>query len=230
MSTDPWAAASVQTVPAAGQQAALGSAPAQGSAPSGTEQGGGALAGAFASGGGTALFQQGGLAPSLFNKTHFVGTERKGRITKAPYEQQSLDFNSRLPKYWSLSKVGGEQKNRAVTTDAIDAPTGKPNRPVMDVLIELETEYGPLSQQECAAVGREYPAQAGDSKRVLAVSGKDMLDKFRKAIGVFNAANPGALKSEEDMVGLYVTVKRTGQTPNVGGNASWVHEITLSRD
>ena len=218
--TDPWAAASVATAPAPnagqGQQ---------------QEQQGGALAGAFASGqGGTALFQQGGLAPSLFNKTHFVGTERRGKITKAPYEQQSLDFNSRLPKYWSLSKVGGEQKNRAVTTDAIDGPTGKPNRPVMDVLIELETDYGPLSQQECAAVGREYPAQAGDGKRVLAVSGKDMLDKFRKAIAEFNAANPGALKSEEDLVGLYVTAKRVGQTPNQGGNASWVHEIRISRD
>lgn len=218
---DPWAAASVATAPQPSTQ--------QGTDAGQGQQQGGALAGAFASGqGGTALFQQGGLAPSLFNKTHFVGTERRGKIIKAPYEQQSRDFNSKLPKYWSLSKVGGEQKNRAVTTDAIDGPTGKPNRPVMDVLIELETTYGPLSQQECAAVGREYPAQMGDAKRVLAISGKDMLDKFRKAIADFNAANPGALKSEEDLVGKYVTVTRVGQTPNQGGNASWVHDIKLS--
>ena len=216
--TDPWAAASVQTAPPAQQ------------APQGEQPQGGALAGAFApSGGGTALFNQGSLAPSLLNKTHFLGTRRRGKIVKEPYEQQSLDFNSRLPKYWSISKVGGERKDRAVTTDTIDGPTGKPNRPVMDVLIELETEYGPLSAQECAAVGREYPAQAGDAKRIYAVSGKDALDKFRKAIAEFNAANPGALKSEADLVGLYLEVGRVGQTPNTGGNASWVHEITLSR-
>lgn len=220
--TDPWAVASVQTA----------TAPPVTSPADGQGQGGGgsALAGAFApqgaGAGGTALFQQGGIAPSLFNKTHFAGTTRRGKITKAPYEQQSRDFDSKAPKYWSLSRVGGEKRDRAVTTDAIDGPTGKPNRPVMDVLIELETEYGPLSQQECAAIPREYPAQAGDSRRVLAVSGKDMLDKFRKAIAAFNAANPGALKSEEDMVGLYVTVKRVSQDTN----RSWVHEITLSRD
>lgn len=221
MTNDPWAAGAVQTAQQPAQQP-------QGA--SGQNGQGGALAGAFASGqGGTALFQQGGLAPSLFNKTHFLGTERKGKITKAPYEQQSRDFNSKLPKYWSLSKVGGEKRDKAVTTDAIDGPTGKPNRPVMDVMVELDTEYGPLSQQECGAVGREYPGQAGDGKRVFAVSGKDSLDKFRKAIATFNAQNPGALKSEDDLVGLTLTVKRSGQIPNQGGNASWVHEITLSR-
>lgn len=214
--TDPWAAAAVATAPA--------TPPAQ------AGQDGGALAGAFASpdGASTALFQQGNLAPSLFNKTHFVGTERYGVITKAPYEVQSRDFNSKLPRYWSLSKVGGEQKNRAVTTDAIDGPTGKPNRPVMDVMVELDTDYGPLSPQELAAVGREA-GQGGDGKRIFAVSGKDSLDKFRKAIATFNAQNPGALKSEADLVGLKLYVKRVGQTPNQGGNASWVHEIVLSR-
>jgi hypothetical protein len=220
--TDPWAAASVATAPQ----------PGQGQQPADAGQGqGSALAGAFASGqGGTALFQQGGIAPSLFNKTHFLGTERKGKIVKAPYEQQSRDFNNKLPKYWSLSKVGGERKDRAVTTDAVDAPTGKPNRPVMDVMVELETEYGPLSQQECLAIPREWPSQAGDSKRVFAVSGKDALDKFRKAIADFNAANPGALKSEEDLVGKFLTVKRVGQSPNAGGQPSWVVEIKLSSD
>ncbi len=221
MTNDQWAAGAVQTAQQTAQQP---------QDTSGQDGQGGALAGAFASGqGGTALFQQGGLAPSLFNKTHFVGTERKGKITKAPYEQHSVDrFNGNTPKYWSLSKVGGPQRNHAITTDAIDGPTGKPNRPVMDIMIELDTEYGPLSEQECLAIPREYPAQAGDSRRVFVVSGKDSLDKFRKAIAAFNAQNPGALKSEEDLVGLTLTVKRAGQVP-VGANKSWVHEITLSR-
>lgn len=228
MTTDPWAAASVATAP---QQAT------QATSPAGDAGQGGALAGAFApSGTGTALFNQGSLAPSLFNKTHFVGTVRKGKITKAPYEQHSIDrFGGNLPKYWSLSKVGGEKKNGAVTTDAIDGPTGKPNRPVMDVMVDLETEYGPLSEVECGAVGREYPAQAGDAKRVFVISGKDALDKFRKAIAAFNAqmaTTPGGhlLKSEEDLVGLYLTVKRAGQVPNSAGTKSWVHEILISRD
>lgn len=222
--TDPWAAASVATTPAA-------SGTQQGNSDGGQQ--GSALGGAFApSGSGTALFNQGSLAPSLFNKTHFVGTERRGRITKAPYEQQSVDrFNGGLPKYWSLSKVGGEKKNSPITTDAVDAPTGKPNRPVMDVMIELETEYGPLSEVECGAVGREYPGQAGDSKRVFVVSGKDALDKFRKAIVAYNAkaksiGNP-QLTCEEDLVGKGLIVKRAGQVPNNAGTKSWVHEITL---
>jgi len=213
---DPWAAASVTTAPP----------------PAGQPQEGGALSGAFASSGGTALFGQGSLAPSLFNKTHFIGTVREGIITKAPYEQPSRDFNSKMPKYWSASKVGGDTKNRAVTTDAIDGPTGKPNRPVMDVLIELDTEYGPLSAQEMAAVGRE-PGQGGDGKRVYVVSSRDALDSFRKAIVAFNqqaqAAGQKLLTCEEDTVGLKLQVKRVGQKPNAGGNPSWIVETHLSR-
>lgn len=218
--TDPWAVASVPT----GQQ----------------DQGGGsALAGAFDSGqaqggGSTALFANAGLAPSLFNKTHFVGTERVGIITKAPYERQSLDFNSRQPKYWSLSRVGGERGDRAVTTDSIDKPTGKPNRPVMDTLIDLDTEYR-MTEQEIQAVGGNRDvsfASQDDGKRVYAVSAKDALDSFRKAIAEFNAdpANAGhTLKSEADMVGLRLRVKRTGQKPNAGGNPSWLVATKLER-
>jgi hypothetical protein len=228
--TDPWAAASVATAPTAPTQVQQPQA-GQG----GQGQGGGALSGAFASGGsGTALFGQGSLAPSLFNKTHFVGTEREGIITKAPYEQQSRDFNSKMPKYWSASKVGGDTKNRAVTTDAIDGPTGRPNRPVMDVLIELNTEYGPLSPQEMAAVGRE-PGQEGDGRRVYAVAGKEALESFRKAIAEFNqrvksgAEKGPQLTCEDDTTGLKLRVKRSGQKPNQGGNASWLYETHLSR-
>lgn len=217
MTTDPWAAAGIATAPQQEQQAQSG------------------LAGAFASGGGTALFGQGSLAPSLFNKTHFIGAEREGIIIKAPYEQQSRDFTSKQPKYWSISKVGGEQRNRAVTTDAVDPPTGKANRPVMDVLIELDTAYGPLSPQEMGAVGRQ-PGQEGDGKRVYAISSKDALDSFRKAIATFNAGvKSGAiagppLTCEADTVGLKLKVKRVGQTPNPGGgNPSWVVETHLSR-
>lgn len=210
--SDPWAAAQ-----SAGAQQ-------QNAAPQAGQQES-PLAGAFApSGQGTALFGQGSLAPSLFNKTHFLGTERRGRIVKAPYEQQGRDFNTKLPKFWSQSKKDG----KAVTTDAVDHLTGQPNRPVMDVMVELETEYGPLSAQECMAVGRDPNTQTGDSKRVFAVSGKDSLTKFREAIAKFNQANPGALKSEADLVGKLLTVKRVGQVPNPGGNPSWVHEITIS--
>lgn len=225
---DPWAAASMRTAPAASQQA-----PTQGEQMPQQDGQGGNLGGAFApAGGGTALFSQGSVAPSLFNKTHPLGTVRKGVISKAPYEQQSRDFNSKLPKYWSFSRCGGEQKNRAVTTDEIDPPTGKHNRPVMDTMVELDTEYGPLSEQEMIAVGRQ-PGQEGDGKRVFAVSGKDTLEKFRAAIFAFNetakANGQPLLTCEEDLVGLTLFVKRSGQKPNPNGQPSWVHEIHLSR-
>lgn len=212
--TDPWAAAgAVQTAP-----------------PATSGQGASELASAYAApeAGPSLLFGGDSVAPSLFNKTHGLGAERTGIIRKAPYNQQARDFNSKQPKYWSLSKVGGEQKNRATTTDAIDGPTGQPNRPVYDVMVELDTEYGPLSQAERIAVGRDPNGTDGDGTRVYAVSGAQALKEFKRAIGAAIAAGIPITK-DADLEGLRLTVKRAGQTPNQGGNPSWVVAISITR-
>lgn len=174
--------------------------------------------------GSASLLFAGGAAPSLFNKTHPLGTVRTGIITKAPYDRHDQDFNAKLPKYWSTSRVNG----KATTTDAIDVPTGQPNRPVMSTHIELDTDYC-MDVNECVAVSRDVAfAQQDDGKRVFVVTGKQGFQAFREAIGQAIATGVSITK-DEDLVGLRLTVKRVGQTPNPGGNPSWVIAVKLER-
>ena len=210
--TDPWAAAQA--------------APAQTAQPAQDGQAQSALAGSYQqpAAGPSRLFQAGSAAPSLFNKTHFLGTERTGIITKAPYDLQQQDFNEKKPKYWSLSKVGG----KAFTTDPIDAPTGQRNRPAMGTHVELDTTYR-LDANECAAINRDpSQVQTDDGKRVYVASNKWEYDAFKKAIAAAVAAGI-PIVDDESLVGLRLTVKRARQQPNPGGNPSWDPDITITR-
>jgi hypothetical protein len=211
---DPWAAAQVTQ-------------PAQPGQEQGGQQGS-SLAGSYTQpqAGPSKLFQQAGAAPSLFNKTHYLGTERTGIITKAPFDQQQQDYNEKKPKYWSTSKVGG----KAFTTEPIDAPTGQLNRPAMGTHIELATDYR-MTAQEITAVGGNRDvsfANTDNGKRVYVASNKYEYDAFRKAIVTAIAAGI-PITEDEDLVGLRLTVKRTRQQPNPGGNPSWDPDISLTR-
>lgn len=217
---DPWAAAMAPQTQAAqggqGQSAQGGEGGSQASS----------LAGAYqaAPAGPSRLFTQGSAAPSLLNKTHYLGTERTGIIAKAPADKHDQDFTEKKPKYWSTSKVGG----KAFTTDATDAPTGQPNRPVMVTHIELDTDYR-MDAQELAAVGRD-PQSLGqdDGKRVYVVGNKWEYKAFGEAIK--RAATAGiVIAKDEDLVGLRLTVRRSRQQPNPTGNASWDPDIKIER-
>ena len=195
-----------------------------------SQQGGGssALAGAYAPAPTTSfaqsrLFDQEQAAPSLFNKTHFLGTERTGIITGPPRDVQDKDYDSRLPKYWSKSKVG--KPTPAITTDPIDGPTGEPNDKVMSIHFDLQTDYR-MTEQECYAVNRD-PAfvREDDGRRVEVISGRD-IKAFRKAMDEFTASG-GKLAGPEDFVGKRITSKRAGQVP-AGANKAWVREFTIS--
>lgn len=209
---DPWSAATAapaQTVPApeAGQQGAGGMS----SAFSGRE-------------GGSALFDRGTVAPSLFNKTHSLGTSRSGIIVKMD-DVQDRDFNAKLPKYWSLSKCGGPQRNSAVTTDAIDPPTGQKNEPVIVTHITLSTEYR-MDAAECVAIGRstEFVGE-DDGTRVDVVGGFDY-KPFKEAIA--DAVGRGlSIRGPKDLIGKRLTRTRVGQKPNPGGNPSWINAFRL---
>lgn len=210
---DPWAAAQVAQ-------------PAQPEAQAGQQ--GSSLAGNYAQPepGPSRLFAPAGAAPSLFNKTHYLGTERTGIITKAPFDQQQQDFNEKKPKYWSTSKVGG----KAFTTDPKDAPTGQDNRPALGTHIELATDYR-MTVQEIQAVGGNRDvsfANTDDGKRVYVASNKYEYDAFRKAISAAIAAGIPITK-DEDLIDLRLTVKRARQQPNPGGNPSWDPDISLTR-
>lgn len=211
--TDPWAAASL---PQASPTAST----------SDPDQGTGALAGSYSppQAGPSLIFTGSGLAPSLFNKTHGLNVARTGIITKAPYNQQSRDYNTKSPKFWSASKKDG----KATTTDAVDHITGQPNRPVIDVMVELDTDYT-MDAAEAVAVGRD-PQGIGDDDgaRVFAISGKHAMKAFKDAISAAVAAGI-PITGDADLVGLRFLAMRTGQTPNPGGNPSWLYAIKLER-
>lgn len=213
MSTDPWAAASAAPATPAGNTA-VADAPQS------------AMASAFGpAAGGSLLFNSGVAVPSLFNKTHPLGTERTGVIEKME-DKQDQDFTSKMPKYWSTSKVGGPQRNSAVTTDAIDGPTGQQNRPVMVTHITLQTDYR-ITEAECVAISRDVAYVSQDAgKRVDVVGGFDF-----KAFGeaMEDARKRGiSLNSPEDLIGKRLTKKRVGQVPSkTGGNPSWTNAYRI---
>lgn len=168
------------------------------------------------------LFGTDGVAmpPSLLNKTHPLGTERTGTISAPPFDVHSTTFGTpseRQKKYWADSPLPDGKK---ITTSPTDHVTGKPLRPVKDTIIPLSTTYR-FTPVECAAVNRD-PALEDDGTRGFYASGAD-LKALRAEIGRLG------LRSEQEMVSLTLTVKRTAQKPNPGGNPSWINTVTLSR-
>lgn len=214
---DPWAAASATPAPVA-------PAPVQ---PAGASL----LADAYeAPEGESILFGAPAGAPSLFNKTHFVGTERTGIITGLT-DKQDMDYTTRAPKFRSASKTGGEKGNSWVTTDPIDKITGERNKPIMCAHIALDTAYR-VTAQEAAAVNPSRDANeavaSDDGSRVLVIRGGADLKAFKKAMG--EAVRNGIrITGPADLTGLRITAKRAGQVPNQTGNPSWVMEYRIER-
>lgn len=217
---DPFAAAQVATATPA--SAAPTATPAPAGSPA-TDP----LAGAYGDDGSSMLFGEGASAPALFNKTHFLGSERSGIVEKSE-ARHDRDYTAKMPKYWSTSKVGGEQKNRAITTDPIDGPTGQPNRPVMVTHVTLRTDYR-MSEIEVGATGRDSSfIETDDGTRVEVIGGLD-LKVFREAIA--DARKRGILlTSAADLIGKRLTVKRAAQKPNPhGGNPSWIKSYRIDK-
>lgn len=203
--TDPWAAAQASTsasTATAGESQLAGDLPAPAPAES-------------------QLFNSGGVSyPSLFNKTHTLGTERTGIITKVT-DVQARTYSTEGPgdlKFWQQ----GESKP---VTLAVNPLTGERNRPVMDTHFELDTEYR-ITAAECVAINRkaEY-VQEDAGKRVFAAGGFDLkatreaLQRDAGALGVTCTA---------DLIGKRVTVKRYDQKPNPGGNPSWILAVKFT--
>lgn len=225
----PWEQAAAQYAPPA-QQVQQYAPPAQ-PQPQPDQQQGSALAGAYTPAPQAAssfmqsrLFGQERRAPALFNKTHFVGTERTGIITGQPRDVHDQDFDSRRPKYWSKSKIGAPVP--AITTNPIDLPTGDKNEPVMSIHFDLQTDYR-MTEQECLAVDRDPDfVREDDGTRVEVISGRD-LKAFKKAMEAY-VQSGGRLEGPDDFIGLRLTSKRAGQIP-AGANKAWVREFSLSR-
>ncbi len=161
------------------------------------------------------LFGGGAVAPSLANKTHRIGSERRGKITKAPYDKQKVDFNTKKPLFWS------DTENKPKPIDE----GGNPKRPVMDTFVEVMTDYV-MDAAEASETGREAPYEGGE--RVF-VAGGATLKLLRKAMETYNkdARNTMPIRRGADLVGKDLVYRRTGQKPNPGGSPSWIEEIEI---
>lgn len=131
--------------------------------------------------------------PSLFDKTHDVGTTRVGIIMKAPEDRQSRFY-----------KAGGQGKLKYWGTDnkPTENPTGLtgPNKPCMDTVFVLSTEY---RLTEAQLEQREMDEDNGN--RGVFASG-NLKAAIRTAI-----KGSGA-KKRTDLVGARLTLTRTGKT------------------
>jgi hypothetical protein len=181
---DPWAAASGQ--------------PAQNAAPSETAL---ATTNPAAAEGQGMLFGGGPSFPSLFNKTHFTGTRKRGRIKKV-MDVQGRDFDTKKPAVW---------------------PDGSPK---MEVHFTLETEYR-ISEQECYATDRDVSyVQEDDGTRVFVAGGYN-LKTVQEAM---KRDAPGlGVRSYADLEGKFIEVARVGQTQrSATGNKSWDLEVKFT--
>lgn len=166
------------------------------------------------------LFGGGSVAPSLANKTHRIGSERTGIITRAPYDRQKVDYNTKKPLFWP--KAESSEKGPIPLDKG-----GDPKRPVMDTFFEVMTDYV-MDASEATETGRSEPHEGGE--RVF-VAGGHTLKTTRKAMETYNTT---ALPSQKiakgaDLIGKRLTYRRVGQKPNPGGTPSWVEEITITK-
>lgn len=163
------------------------------------------------------LFSGGdGAGPSILNKTHPIGTERVGIIAKPPYDRHSTNMEGKL-KYWQDGKD-------APVLDAVNPATRDNNRKVLDTIVVLDTDYV-MDAAEAKATGREQPFEGG--QRSLILSGKE-LKKFKAEIG--RVAQDLGIRSDKDLVGLQVRVKRVSEEPNPkGGPTIKHHEFRIEK-
>jgi hypothetical protein len=131
--------------------------------------------------------------PSLFDKTHDVGTTRAGIILKAPEDRQSRFYKAGgqgALKYWGADGKPTDQP----------MGLGGPNKPCMDTVFVLATEY---RLNEAQLEQREMDEDNGN--RGVFASGA-MKAAIRSAIKEAGA------KKRTDLVGARLTLTRTGKT------------------
>ena len=131
--------------------------------------------------------------PSLFDKTHGVGTSRQGIILKAPEDRQSRFYKAGgkgALKFWGPA---------GKPTDQPTDKNGKENRPCMDTVFVLSTEYR-LNEHELA--DKEMDDDNGN--RGVFASGA-----LKTAIK--EAIKKSGAKKRTDLVGARLTLTRTGK-------------------
>lgn len=161
------------------------------------------------------------LPPSLLNKTNkTIGDVRTGKIVKAPYDSQRRDMGSKAPMYWAQTPVFENGREVKRVTTPTDHATGKQLDPIMDTVIEMQTDYR-FDANECAQIGRD-PNMPDDGLRAFYASGDDLkqLKAEIRRLGLTSGA---------EFVGLTFRVELVGLKPNGSFAPSRINKVTLSR-
>lgn len=149
--------------------------------------------------------------PSLFTRSQGIGDRVAGVISGDIFEIQSRTFNREgpgQPRFW-----GPDNKP---TTQAI-GPDGKALRPIMDVVVPLQTAYR-FTADELRQRGQEED----DGKRGWYLSAED-LKAFKAALKTARIASLAQLQ------GMRVTAWRSGTRPTGKGNPAWLYECIIER-
>jgi hypothetical protein len=228
---DPWAAASATPAPTAtrtyssaaeyGQSPDAGSSLSEGYAPEPAKQ--------------SSLFGNNiETLPSLFTLTHAPGTEIKGKILTAPrdvhstcHPSQAPDKVSRLKQYWVTDPNTGK---RTPGLNPIDPRTGKPNDPVMNLVVSMQTDE------------RDPQIEGDDGRRSWFVSGSakaprghktgDPVASARRALlDALQLANAGgvSITKDEDLIDLTLSVRRVEREQPGVTTSSWKWQARITR-
>jgi hypothetical protein len=173
--------------------------------------------------------------PSLFTLDHAPGTRIKLKITAKPKDVQSTchptqspDRKSRLKQFWCTDPRTGR---RAPGLEQIDRITGKPNDPVLNLVISGETaERDPKIEGDDGRrswfVSGSAKAPAGHvTGNPVASSRRALLDALQLAgqVGV-------SITSDEDMVGKTIEVHRVQRLEPGVTTSSWTWQARITAE
>ena len=149
--------------------------------------------------------------PGIFTKKHDVGDSVTGIIRDVPFEKHArfyVEGEVGALKYWGDDGKPVKQSR---------GDDGKPSKPVMDLVIPLDTDYR-FTPDQLKLKGLDEDTGV----RGWYLSGGDAEKKFKAAM------RAAGVKSSRALVGMRLTAKRTGKVKR-GDFMSWTHDVVLTK-
>lgn len=152
--------------------------------------------------------------PSLFLEQHRLGHKLTGTVIAAPTDIHAGKVgNPRVKLYW-------QEGDKKPVENAINPVTGEKNNRVMTTLVKVQTEYRFSSEE---LIKRKMTPGQDDGKRTWYISNS------REKAAIFAAISDAGIKSGKEMVGMTLTVWRSGEKPSGEAKEAWLYTATLSR-
>lgn len=173
--------------------------------------------------------------PSLFTLDHAPGTRIKLKITAKPktvqstcHPSQSPDRKSRLKQYWVTNPANGQ---RRPGPEQIDRVTGKPNDPVLNLVISGETaERDPKIEGDD---GRRSWFLPNSSKPPAGhVVGNPVASSHRAMVDAIQLAVQGGIRitGDNDLVGKTIEVHRVQRLEPGVTTSSWTWQARITAE